>query len=294
MATPTVGPWEASVGYACSGVGSGVEHSTYWAVVNTNRTLDGLPLWATADCRPDPAPPSGDINYPFDPVPNSGANIALYRVATYTDRRLDGLPLMAAEIDPCCDGGIGMPPSLVTLTGPCGQTASVSSVLRMLFTDYDGVHLPGTPGANPIYYFDLTYTGSEPNPYSTLLLDLGNIYFWDGVIDTGCSFGPLHWRISINACEGDVLGDPLFYAKSWIQASATPPTTPNTWWPYQAGMPDVYHLATAPFAWPRAYSPFSTPVYFFTPLKLLNNFLSSGVPTTWCATYIPLIAITQP
>ena len=105
MLSPPPGVWNALVSYSCD-VGSGaVEHEDYWPAIDTGRILDGIPLWATADCRPDPAPPSGDINHPFDPVPTTGGNIALYRVAVTTNRRLDGLPLMAAEIDPCCDGG---------------------------------------------------------------------------------------------------------------------------------------------------------------------------------------------
>ena len=128
--------------YSCDVTSGAIEHEDYWPCIDTGRILDGIPLWATADCRPDPAPPSGDINHPFDPVPNSGTHRAIYRMASFTNRRLDGIPLMAAEIDPCCDGGfaIGGPnsggggggsgPNVVTCF--CGSSHGVPQTLYLV------------------------------------------------------------------------------------------------------------------------------------------------------------------
>jgi hypothetical protein len=196
--------WQAQVYYECTATSGDVEHADYWPAIDTGRILDGIPLWATADCRPDPAPPSGDINHPFDPVPNSGLNRAIYRMASFTNRRLDGIPLMAAEIDPCCDGGfaIGGPNSGGGGgggggTGPNVATCGCGSVYGTPRTIYAVGSSGSTPGVYP-----MTYQGQFPGGFPSEICDV-----WLGNFVVGSVTYGILYRICASgfACAPNVL-----------------------------------------------------------------------------------------
>jgi hypothetical protein len=97
--------WTATVTYSCS-AGDPVPDQDYWLGLNTGKTLDGLPLYAAADCISDNGVAAGSTDHPFNMITETtGTARALFRLAQPTGKTLDGLPLYAAENDPCCDGG---------------------------------------------------------------------------------------------------------------------------------------------------------------------------------------------
>jgi hypothetical protein len=175
--------WTATVTYSCSS-GDPVPDQDYWLGLNTGKTLDGLPLYGTADCISDNGVSAGSTSHPFNMITEStGTARALFRLAQPTGKTLDGLPLYAAENDPCCDGGF------IDLTGGGGGGDGVNTAC-CFDTIPETLYIAVTGGFSGLGTVTLTYVG-QFEYQSDSVTGTNNWATWRAEVSGTCSITKL-------------------------------------------------------------------------------------------------------